>query len=163
MASESSFDIVSEFDRQELVNAIDIALREITNRFDLKDSKSTIELGEEEITVNSVDEYKLNAVVEILFAKAIKRNLSAKIFDRQKVEPAASSRAKQVIKLRQGLTSDQCRELNKIIREKFKKVKTQIQGDTLRISDKSKDSLQDVIVFVRGLEFESSLQCTNYR
>jgi len=163
MASECSFDIVSEFDRQELVNAIDIALREVTNRFDLKDSKSTIELSEDEIVVNSTDEYKLNAVVEILFAKAFKRNLSFKIFDRQKVEPAASSRAKQVIKLRQGLTADQCRELNKKIREQFKKVKTQIQGDTLRISEKSKDALQDVIVFVRAMDFECSLQCTNYR
>ncbi|HNT29374.1 MAG TPA: YajQ family cyclic di-GMP-binding protein [bacterium] len=163
MASESSFDVVSEFDRQELVNAIDIARREISNRYDLKNSKSTIELQDAEVVIQSQDDYTLKSVIDILESKVIKRGLSIKIFEKQKVESAAGSTVRQSLKLRKSLTTDQCRELNKRVREQFKKVKTQIQGDSLRVTDKSRDTLQEVIAYLRSLDFEAPLQFTNYR
>jgi cyclic-di-GMP-binding protein len=163
MAGESSFDVVSEFDQQELVNALDQTRREIATRFDFKGSRCTLELGKDEIILLADDEFRAKAVRELVESKAIRRGLSLKIFDWGKPEPAAGGTTRQRIALKRGLTSDQAKELSKMIRERFPKVKPVIQGDAVRVSAKSKDELQAVIGHLRGLDYPVALQFTNYR
>lgn len=163
MASSFSFDVVSDFDRQELVNAVDQTVREIKSRYDLKDTKTTVDLGEETITINTDSEFTLDAVTTILQTKAAKRNLSLKIFDYGFVDPAAGSRVQQVIKLRRGLTSELAKEISKLIRTDFKKVQPSIQGDAVRVVAKSKDDLQAVIQRLKEEDYPAALQFTNYR
>jgi len=165
MADTSSFDVVSDFDRQELVNAIDQALREVKTRYDLKDSKSEMNLEANKITINSDSEFHLTAIKDILQSKAVKRGLSLKIFKWGKPEPASGARYRQVVDLQKGLNEDLAKSLVKEIRQSFPKVQPQIQGDALRITSKSKDDLQKVIQHLRGKEDELpvALQFTNYR
>jgi uncharacterized protein YajQ (UPF0234 family) len=163
LAGESSFDVVSEFDQQELVNALDQARREIATRYDFKGSKVGFELGKESITLTADDEYRAGAAKDLLESKAVRRGLSLKIFDWGKVEPAGGGTVRQEIKLKRGLTSDQAKELSKRIREQFPKTKPVIQGDAVRVSAKSKDVLQAVISDLRALDYPVALQFTNYR
>ena len=163
MASTSSFDIVSDFDRQELVNAIDQATREINSRYDLKDSNTTLELGEDAITVNTSSEFTLDAVTTVLQTKAAKRNLSLKIFDYGKVESASGNRVRQEIKLKRGIDKDIAKQITKLIKDEFKKVQPSIQGDAVRVSAKSKDELQEIIQLLKQEDFPVALQFTNYR
>lgn len=163
MASTSSFDIVSDFDRQELVNAIDQALRDIKTRYDLKDTNTTLELGDTAITVNTNSEFTLDAVVNILQTKAAKRNLSLKIFDLGKIESAGGNRVKQEIQLKKGISQDLAKKISKLIRDEFKKVQASIQGDLVRVSSKSKDDLQQVMQRLKQEDFPLPLQFTNYR
>ncbi|HIK54250.1 MAG TPA: YajQ family cyclic di-GMP-binding protein [Synechococcales cyanobacterium M55_K2018_004] len=163
MASSFSFDVVSEFDQQELVNAIDQTTREITARYDLKDTKTTVELGEDTITINTDSEFTLDAVHTILQTKAAKRNLSLKIFDYGKVESASGNRVRQEIKLRKGISPELGKQISKLIRDEFKKVQASIQGDAVRVSAKSKDELQAVIQRLRQEDYPVALQFTNYR
>lgn len=163
MASTFSFDVVSEFDRQELVNAIDQTVREIGARYDLKDTKTTVELGEELITVNTDSEFTLEAVHTILQTKAAKRNLALKIFDYGKAESASGSRVRQEIKLRKGISSETAKQISKLIRDEFKKVQASIQGDAVRVSAKSKDDLQGVMQRLKQEDYPVALQFTNYR
>lgn len=163
MASDSSFDIVSDFDQQELVNALDQARREIATRYDFKGSKVAFELGKEAITLTADDEYRAGAAKDLFESKAVRRGLSLKIFDWGKVEPAGGSTVRQHIGLKRGLTSEQAKELSKKIRDEFPKVKPAIQGDSVRVSAKSKDDLQAVITFLRGLDYAVELQYQNYR
>jgi cyclic-di-GMP-binding protein len=164
MAAESSFDIVSEFDQQELANAVDQALREIQTRYDLKDSKSTIELTKTELTITTDNELSLGSIRDILETKAIRRKLSLKIFSYGTPEPS-STRIRQIVKLQQGIDSELAKKIVKMIRDQFPKIQPRIQGDTLRVASKSKDDLQAVITFMRGKEAELPvpLQFTNYR
>lgn len=161
--STSSFDIVSDFDRQELVNTVDQTLREIISRYDLKDTKTTVELGEEAITVNTDSEFTLDAIQTILQTKAAKRNLSLKIFDYGKVESASGSRVRQEIKLKKGISQEIGKQITKLIRDDFKKVQASIQGDVVRVSSKSKDDLQEVMARLKQEDFPVALQFTNYR
>ncbi|AFY65180.1 YajQ family cyclic di-GMP-binding protein [Geitlerinema sp. PCC 7407] len=163
MASTYSFDIVSDFDRQELVNAIDQTTREIGTRYDLKDTKTTLELGEDEITVNTDSEFTLTAVHTILQTKAAKRNLALKIFDYGKVESASGNRVRQVIKLQRGISQEIAKKISKLIRDEFKKIQASIQGDAVRVSAKSKDELQLVIQRLKQEDLPVPLQFTNYR
>jgi hypothetical protein len=165
MAAESSFDITSEFDRQELANAVDQALREIGTRYDLKDSKTTIELSKDQLVINTDSELSLGNVRDILETKAIRRKLSIKIFDYGEIEDAAMGRVRQVVALRQGIDSELAKKIAKLIRDQFPKIQPRIQGDTLRVSSKSRDDLQAVIQFMRSKEDElpMPLQYTNYR
>lgn len=163
MASTFSFDIVSEFDRQELVNAVDQTTREIGTRYDLKDTKTTIDLGEDSIVVNTDSDFTLQAVHTILQTKAAKRNLSLKIFDYGKVESASGGRVRQEIKLRQGISTELGKQISKLIRDEFKKVQASIQGDAVRVSAKSKDDLQAVIQRLKQEDYPVALQFTNYR
>jgi hypothetical protein len=163
MASTFSFDVVSEFDRQELVNAIDQTTREISSRYDLKDTKTTVELGDEAITINTNSEFTLDAVHGLLQQKAAKRNLSLKIFDYGKVESASGNRVRQEIKLRKGLSSEIAKQISKLIRDEYKKAQASIQGDAVRVTAKSKDDLQAVIQRLKQEEFPVALQFTNYR
>lgn len=162
MASNYSFDIVSEFDRQELVNALDQTRREVISRFDLKDTNTEIDLEEEQLTINTESEFTLNSVTDILQTKAVKRGLSLKIFDYGAVETASGNRVRQQIKLRQGIEPELAKKISKLIRDQFK-VQVTIQGDALRVTSKSKDDLQMVIQFLKGQDFPVALQFTNYR
>ena len=161
--AESSFDVVSEFDQQELVNALDQVRREIGTRYDLKDSRSALDLGKDEITLQTADEYHANAIKDMLQSKAVRRGLSLKIFDWGKIEPAAGGTVRQHIGLKRGLSSEQAKELSKKIRDRFPKAKPSIQGDSVRVSAKSKDELQAVIGFLRELDYPVELQYQNYR
>lgn len=163
MASTYSFDVVSDFDRQELVNAIDQTVREIGTRYDLKDTKTTLELGDDVITVNTDSEFTLQAVHTILQTKAAKRSLSLKIFDYGKVESASGSRVRQEIKLRKGISTEVAKQISKLIRDEFKKVQASIQGDAVRVTAKAKDDLQAVIQRLRQEDYPVELQFTNYR
>ncbi|MDX2213644.1 MAG: YajQ family cyclic di-GMP-binding protein [Oculatellaceae cyanobacterium bins.114] len=163
MAETFSFDIVSDFDRQELVNAIDQTVREIKSRYDLKDTQTTVELGEEAIVINTNSDFTLDAVHTVLNTKAAKRNLSLKIFEYGKVESASGNRVRQEIKLRKGIASDLAKQISKLIRDEFKKVQASIQGDAVRVSAKSKDELQAIIQRLKQEEFPVALQFVNYR
>jgi uncharacterized protein YajQ (UPF0234 family) len=161
--ADSSFDLVSDFDQQELVNALDQVRREVATRYDFKGSKVAMELGKTEITLLADDEFRAGSVKDLLQSKAVRRGLSLKIFDWGKLEPAAGGTVRQHITLRRGLTSEQAKELSKIIRDRFPKVKPSIQGDAVRVSGKSKDDLQGVIGHLRGLDYPVALQFINYR
>lgn len=163
MASTFSFDVVSDFDRQELVNTVDQAVREINSRYDLKDTKTTVELGEEIITVNTDSEFTLEAIHTILRTKAAKRNLSQKIFEYGKVESASGNRVRQEIKLKKGISQEIAKKITKLIRDEFKKVQGSIQGDAVRVSSSSKDDLQGVMQRLKQEDFPVALQFTNYR
>ncbi len=163
MASSFSFDVVSDFDRQELVNAVDQATREVSTRFDLKDTKTEINLEDEQIVINTENEFVLSQIKDLLTTKVVKRNLSLKILDFQKAEPAAGSRVRQVIKLKKGLSQELAKQLGKLIRDSFKTSQSQIQGDSLRVTSKSKDELQQIIALIKGKDFPVALQFTNYR
>jgi len=163
MAGESSFDVVSDFDQQELVNALDQVRREIATRYDFKGSRSTLELGKAEVTLTADDEFRAKAVRDLVESKAVRRGLSLKIFEWGKLEPASGGTVRQRIELKRGLTSEQAKELTKRIRDRFPKVKPVIQGDAVRVTGKSKDELQGVIADLRALDYPVALQFTNYR
>jgi hypothetical protein len=163
MASTCSFDIVSDFDRQELVNAVDQTVREIKSRYDLKDTKTTVDLGDEAITINTNSEFTLEAIHTVLQTKAAKRNLSLKIFDYGKVESASGNRVRQEIKLKKGISPEIAKQISKLIRDEFKKVQPAIQGDAVRVSAKDKDDLQAVIQRLRQEDLPVALQFNNYR
>ena len=165
MPAESTFDIVSEFDRQELVNAVDQAQRDARTRYDLKDSKTDLVLGEKELTITSDAEIHLAAVRDLFETKALRRNLSLKIFKWGTVEEIGGMRVRQVATLQQGIPDDVAKKLQKLIRDQFPKIQPRIQGDALRIGSKSRDDLQGVIKLVkeRQDDFTVPLQFTNYR
>jgi uncharacterized protein YajQ (UPF0234 family) len=164
MASDNSFDVVSKVELQEVKNAIDQASKEVHARFDLKDSKSKIELeGTDAIQLASQDEYKLKAVIEILSQKLVKRGVSLKNIEYEKIEPAANSSVRQKIKLKQGITGDSAKKIVAKVKDSKLKVQASIQGDTVRISSKDKDTLQQVIALLRGGDYGVDLQFTNFR
>ena len=163
MASTYSFDIVSDFDYQELVNTVDQTVRDIKSRYDLKDTQTTVELREQVITVNTDSEFTLESVHNILREKAAKRQLSQKIFDFGKVESASGNRVRQEIKLKKGISQDIAKQISKLVRDEFKKVQASIQGDAVRVSSKDKDELQTVIGRLKQEDLPVALQFTNYR
>lgn len=161
---ENTFDIVNKLDLQEVANAIQQALKEIHTRFDLKDSKSNIEIeGKDAIVLHSVDEYKLKAVNEIFQQKLVKRGVSLKGLTYGPVEPAAGATAKQKITMQQGIPIEKAKEIVKIIKNSKTKVNGSIQGDLVRVSGKDRDSLQQVIALLKQQDLGLDLQFTNYR
>lgn len=163
MAALSSFDIVSKFDEQELKNALDQSRREIQQRYDLKDTKTEIEATDTEITINTASETSLQAVRDIIESKMIRRSLSLKILDYGKEEVASSGRMRLVVKLKQGIPEELAKQINKRIRDEFKKVSPQIQGDAIRVQAKNRDDLQAVIQALKEEEYPAALQFVNYR
>jgi len=163
MASEYSFDVVSKVDMQEMNNAVQQSLKEIETRFDFKGSKSDIKLENDQLIVTSDSDFKLKSVVDILQSKMIKRGVPILNLDYGKIEPAAGSTVRQVIKLRQGIDQENAKKLNIIIRDSKLKVKSQIQGDQLRVTGKSKDDLQAIMGLLKGAGLPLELQFTNYR
>src|ERR1700733_11980741 len=164
MASENSFDIVSKVDLQEVANAIQNALKEIHTRFDLKDSKSDIKMeGKDALILSSANEYNLKAVNDILQSKLVKRNVSIKAFTYGVVEPAANSSVRQKVTMQQGIPIEKAKEIVKLIKDSKKKAQASIQGDTVRVSGKDRDSLQEIIALLRGHDFGIDMTFTNYR
>jgi cyclic-di-GMP-binding protein len=163
MAGDVSFDVVSDFDDQELRNALDQVRREVGQRYDFKGVTVDLTQARDELVLLTDDEHRASAVKDLIESKAIRRNLSLKIFDWGKVEPAGGNKVRQQIKLRRGLDEDVARRLSKLIRDEFPKVKSQIQGDAVRVSGKSKDELQKVITRLRELDEPLPLQFQNYR
>ena len=163
MASDSSFDVVSQFDRQELVNAIDQTMREVETRYDLKNTGSQVELGKDSIAMTSASEFTLTAVRDLLLTKVARRGLSTKILDFGKVEPAAKGTVRQTVALRQGIEQDLARQIVKLVRDKQPKLKAQIQGDAVRVSGASKDQLQSAIKLLKEQDYPVPLQFVNYR
>lgn len=163
MSNESSFDIVSKVDLQELNNAVTQAEKEIQTRFDFKGSKTKITVDNDELTIVSDDDYKLKAVIDILIGKMVKRNVPTKNLDYGKVEGASGGAVRQKLKIRQGIEQDVSKKINNLIKDSKLKVKSQIQGDQLRITGKSKDDLQSVMHLLRNAEIPIDLQFTNFR
>lgn len=163
MASESSFDVVSRVDAQELDNALNQARKEIENRFDFKHSKTSIESDGKKITLISDDELKMKNVVDILQGKAVKRGVDLKTFQFGPVEPAAGSTVRQVVTLRSGISKDLSRPLLAHIKALGVKVTAQYQDEQVRVSGKNKDDLQKVITSLRAMAFELPLQFVNFR
>ena len=164
MASDNSFDVVSKVELQEVKNAIDQASKEVHARFDLKDSKSKIELeGTEIIQLASQDEYKLAAVIEILSQKLVKRGISLKNLEYEKLEPASNSSVRQKIKLKQGIASENAKKIVAAIKDSKLKAQASIQGDTVRVVSKDRDILQQIMAKLRAGDFGVDLQFTNFR
>jgi uncharacterized protein YajQ (UPF0234 family) len=164
MASDNSFDVVSKVDIQEVKNAIDQASKEVHTRFDLKDSKSKIELeGTEIIQLASQSEYSLKAVIEILSQRMVKRGISLKNLEYETIEPAANSSVRQKIKLKQGVNSDAAKKIVATIKDSKLKAQASIQGDTVRVVSKDRDVLQEIIAKLRAGDFGVDLQFTNFR
>ncbi len=165
VADQSSFDVVSEVNMQEMKNVVDQATKEIKQRFDFKDSKTelTLKEKEKELVVLSDDEYKLNAVNEIIKTKCVKRGVSLKAFEYGKIEEALGATVRQVIKIQSGISSEKAKEITKAVKESKLKVQAQIQGEQVRVISKSKDDLQAAIAFLKGKDFGIDLQFTNYR
>jgi hypothetical protein len=164
MAQDNSFDIVSKVDLQEVRNAIDQAVKEIRQRFDLKDSHSEVNLeGSDAIQLASANEYKLEAVKDILSQKLVKRGVSLKNVTYGKIEPAAGQSVRQKVSLQQGIPADKAKEIVRLVKDSKKKAQASIQGDTVRISSKDRDELQAIIAMLRGKDLGVDLQFTNYR
>ena len=163
MAGEVSFDVVSDFDEQELRNALDQVRRETGQRFDFKGVTVDLTQGKGEIVLVTDDEHRAAAIKDLIESKAVRRNLSLKIFDWGKVEPAGGNKVRQAITLRRGLNDELAKKISKLIREEFPKVKPQIQGDAVRVSGKGRDELQKVIARLRELDEPVPLQFQNYR
>jgi uncharacterized protein YajQ (UPF0234 family) len=160
---DSSFDVVSQYDRQELVNAVDQTKREIATRYDFKGTKADIELEKDSIELTGDSEFQIKSVQDVLESKAIRRGLSLKVFDYGKAEPAAGSTFRQKVTLKAGINDELSRKITKLVRDKLPKVKTQVQGDAIRVTSKSKDDLQTVIRLLKEQDFPVPLQFINYR
>lgn len=164
MAQDNSFDIVSKVDIQEVRNAVDQAMKEIRQRFDLKNTHSEITLeGNDAIQLTSSDEYKLEAVKEILGQKLVKRGVSLKNMTYDPVQPAAGKSVRQKISMQQGIPADKAKEIVRLVKESKNKTQASIQGDMVRISGKNRDDLQAIIALLRGKDLGVDLQFTNYR
>jgi uncharacterized protein YajQ (UPF0234 family) len=165
MAADNSFDIVSKIDMQELNNAIQQALKEIHTRFDLRDSNSKIELAEKDtqLILSSKDDYKLKAVTDILQSKMVKRGISLKALTYGAIEPAAGGSVRQKVTLQQGIDGEKAKDIVRVIKDSKLKVQAAIQGDTVRVTGKDRDTLQQVIALVKSKDFGIDTQFTNYR
>ncbi len=163
--ADFSFDVVSKVDLNIVSEAVSIALKEITNRYDFKDSNSNIELNtkDNQLKLSSSDEYKVTALYDILLTRLSKRGIALKNFIPEKIESALGGTAKQVIKIQQGIPSDKAKEFSRMIKDNKFKVNCSIQGEQLRISSKSKDDLQSVMAFLKQNSLDLDLQFTNYR
>lgn len=163
MASEFSFDIVSEVDRMEVKNAYQQATKELSNRYDFKGSPASIEESGDEIVLTAEDEFRLSQVRDILFSKLVKREVSAKMITYGTIEPAKGTTVKQTVSFKMGLEMEEAKALSKKIKDEKFKVNSQVQGEQVRVSGKSKDDLQKVMAFVKGLDLPYSVKFTNYR
>ena len=165
MAENFSFDVVSDFNRQELVNALDQVKREISQRYDLKGTDTSLDLEKENIFITTNSELTLNSVIDIIRQKATKRKLSLKIFDYKSIEVVGLNKVKQTITLKKGLNQEIAKKISKKIRDQFKKINISINGETLKITSKSKNDLQLTIKMLDNLEetYKIPLQATNFR
>jgi uncharacterized protein YajQ (UPF0234 family) len=161
--AESSFDIVSRVDLQEVRNAITQAMKEITTRYDLKGTGSEIRLGQDELVLSSADEFKLKAVRDVLEARLVKRGVPLKALTFGEIEQAFSGTARQRVALQQGIPTDKAREIVRLVKQRKLKVQAAVQGDQLRVSGKNRDDLQSIIRFLKEQDLGIDMQFTNYR
>ncbi len=163
MAKENSFDIVSKTDYAEIGNALNQTTKEISQRFDFKGSKAAVELEQKDLMLSAEDETKLRNMNDILQGKLVKRGISLKALDYQKIEPAAGGTVRQLVKIQQGIPIEKAKEVVKFIKDSKLKVQASIQGETVRISGKDRDTLQDVIAKLKAKDFGIDMQFDNYR
>ncbi len=163
MAKENSFDIVSKTDYAEVTNAINQTTKEITQRFDFKGSRATVELAEKDLILSAEDETKLRNMNDILQGKLVKRGISLKALDYQKIEPAAGGTVRQTVKIQQGIPTDKAKEIVKFIKDSKMKVQASIQGESVRVSGKDRDTLQEVIAALKAKDFGIDMKFDNYR
>jgi len=163
MAKENSFDIVSKTDYAEITNALNQTTKEVSQRFDFKGSKATVELADKDLIMSAEDETRLRNMNDILQTKFIKRGISLKALDYQKIEPAAGGTVRQTVKVQQGIPIEKAKEIVKFIKDEKLKVQASIQGETVRVSGKDRDTLQDTIAKIKGKDFGIDMQFTNYR
>ena len=163
MAKENSFDIVSKTDYAEVTNAINQTTKEVSQRFDFKGSKATVEIQDKDLVLSAEDETKLRNVNDILQSKLVKRGISLKALDYQKIEPAAGGTVRQTVKIQQGIPTDKAKDIVKAIKDSKLKVQASIQGETVRVSGKDRDTLQDVISLLKGKDFGIDMSFDNYR
>lgn len=158
-----SFDVVSEINMQEMDNAVNQTVKEITTRYDFKGAVAEIDFKETEIKVHAQDEFKLDSILEILKTKMVKRNLSPRFLDLGKVEPASNGTVRQVVKIKKGIEKEKAKEIVQDIKNSKIKVQGQIMDDVVRVSGKEKDDLQKVIQLIKGKDYGIEIQFTNYR
>ncbi|MRN54798.1 YajQ family cyclic di-GMP-binding protein [Paenibacillus sp. 19GGS1-52] len=163
MSSECSFDILSKMDMQELTNAIHQTEKEIDNRFDFKNSKSSLKLEKDALIIASEDEFKLNAVIDILQTKMVKRGITLKNLDFGTIEPASLGSVRQRLGLKQGIDQENAKKINILIRDSKLKVKSQIQGDQIRVTGKSRDDMQEIMQLLRKADLPLDLQFNNFK
>lgn len=163
MAKENSFDIVSKTDYAEVSNALNQTAKEISQRFDFKGSKAAAELQGKDLMLTAEDETRLRNMNDILQSKFVKRGISLKALDYQKIEPAAGGTVRQVVKIQQGIPIEKAKEVVKFIKDSKVKVQASIQGETVRVSGKDRDTLQDVIAKLKGTDFGIDMTFDNYR
>jgi uncharacterized protein YajQ (UPF0234 family) len=163
VASDHSFDIVSEIDGQELVNALDQTRKELAVRYDFKDVPVEIKQEDKQLVITTADEYKLKALRDVMDSKLLRRGLDLKILGEPKNEPATMGQVRSTIPLVAGVSSEKAKQINKLIRETYPKVKTTIQGETIRVVSPSLDTLQDVMDLLRKSDVGIPLQFNNYR
>jgi len=163
MAKENSFDIVSKTDYAEIDNALNQTTKEVSQRFDFKGSKATVELAEKDLIMSAEDETRLRNMNDILQSKFIKRGISLKALDYQKIEPAAGGTVRQTVKIQQGIPIEKAKEIVKFIKDEKLKVQAAIQGETVRVSGKDRDTLQDTIAKLKAKDFGIDMQFDNYR
>src|SRR5215203_659124 len=163
MAKENSFDIVSKTDYAELANALNQTTKEVSQRFDFKGSKATVELQQKDLMLSAEDETKLRNMNDILQSKLLKRGISLKALDYQTIEAAAGGTVRQLVKVQQGIPIEKAKEVVKFIKDGKYKVQASIQGETVRVSGKDRDTLQEVIAKLKGRDFGIDMQFDNYR
>ncbi|HEV8159583.1 MAG TPA: YajQ family cyclic di-GMP-binding protein [Pyrinomonadaceae bacterium] len=163
MAKENSFDIVSKTDYAEIDNALKQTTKEVSQRFDFKGSKATVELADKDLIMSAEDETRLRNMNDILQSKFIKRGISLKALDYQKIEPAAGGTVRQTVKIQQGIPIEKAKEIVKFIKDEKLKVQVSIQGETVRVSGKDRDTLQDTIAKLKAKDFGIDMQFDNYR
>ncbi|WP_110929060.1 YajQ family cyclic di-GMP-binding protein [Bacillus massiliglaciei] len=163
MAKDSSFDIVSKVDFQEVTNAVTMAMKEIKTRYDFKGSQSTITLDKEELVLVSDDEYKLEQLKDVLISKLVKREVPIRNLDYGKIEGASGGTVRQRAKLIQGIDKEAAKKINTLIKNSGLKVKSQVQDDQIRVTGKSRDDLQGIISIIRGADLPIDVQFINYR
>jgi uncharacterized protein YajQ (UPF0234 family) len=163
MAAENSFDVVSQYDEQELANALDQTRREVATRYDLKDTKTEITQDKQGLTILTASEFTLKTVTDVLETKLVRRGLSLKILKPGKIEQAHGGMVRQTIELQRGISQELAKDISKLIRDHFPKVRSQIQGDAVRVFAKSRDDLQGVIAALKAKDYPVPLQFENYR
>jgi uncharacterized protein YajQ (UPF0234 family) len=163
MASNASFDIVSQINLQEMDNAVNQTIKEITQRYDFKGVVAELEFNKEEVKIHAQDEFKLESITEILKGKMIKRGVSPKFLDPGKVEPASGGTVRQILKIKKGISKEKAKEIVQDIKNSKIKVQAQIMDDVVRVSGKNKDDLQMVIQMIKGKDYGIELQFTNFR
>lgn len=163
MAADFSFDIVSDFDRQELVNSVDQTRREMAQRYDLKSAKGTLDLEKEAVVITAPSDMTLRAIADVLQSKMVRRGLDLKILSFGPVETVSGGNVRQRLALKRGISQDLGKEITKLVRDTVPKARAQIQGDAVRVTSKSKDELQRVIAAVRQREYDVPIQFVNYR